>query len=41
MRLLEYEGKELFSKYGICVPAAKHTESESEAIEASKELGFP
>ena len=41
MRLLEYEGKQLFSKYGISVPAAKHTVSESEAIEASKELGFP
>src|SRR5215510_1187743 len=41
MRLLEYEGKELFSKYGIAVPAARHTKSESGAIEASKELGFP
>jgi succinyl-CoA synthetase beta subunit len=41
MRLLEYQGKELFSKYGIMVPAASLTETVSQAIKASKELSFP
>jgi len=41
MRLFEYEGKELFSKYGIPVPRSKLAEDESQAISAAAELGLP
>lgn len=41
MRLFEYQGKELFSKYGIPVPRSKLADSESQALSAVDELGLP
>jgi succinyl-CoA synthetase beta subunit len=41
MRLFEYEGKELFSKYGIPVPRSKLVHDESGAASAAAELGLP
>jgi succinyl-CoA synthetase beta subunit len=41
MRLFEYEGKELFSKYGIPVPRSKLAEDGSRAASAAAELGLP
>src|ERR1700691_4060203 len=41
MRLFEYQGKELFSKYGIPVPRSKLAENESQAVSAVDELGLP
>ncbi len=41
MRLFEYEGKELFSKYGIPVPRSKLAHDESQVLSAVDELGMP
>jgi len=41
MRLFEYQGKELFSKYGIPVPRSKLAGSVSQALSAVEELGLP
>jgi succinyl-CoA synthetase beta subunit len=41
MRLLEFQGKELFSQYGISVPAASLVNSRDEAIQAAANLGYP
>jgi succinyl-CoA synthetase beta subunit len=41
MRLLEFQGKELFSQYGISVPAASLVNSRDEAIQAATKLGYP
>jgi succinyl-CoA synthetase beta subunit len=41
MRLFEYQGKELFSKYGIPVPRSKLVEDPSQAVSAAEELGLP
>jgi succinyl-CoA synthetase beta subunit len=41
MRLLEYQGKQLFSEYGIPVPVSQLAWDEQEAINASKKIGFP
>jgi succinyl-CoA synthetase beta subunit len=41
MRLFEYEGKELFSKYGIPVPRSKLAYNGSQVLSAVEELGLP
>ncbi len=41
MRLFEYQGKELFSKYGIRVPRSKLAGDESQALSAVEEIGLP
>ncbi|HET7147939.1 MAG TPA: ATP-grasp domain-containing protein [Candidatus Nitrosopolaris sp.] len=41
MRLLEFQGKELFSRYGILVPASSLVNSRDEAIQAASKLGYP
>ncbi|HEY7110299.1 MAG TPA: succinate--CoA ligase subunit beta [Nitrososphaeraceae archaeon] len=41
MRLLEYQGKELFSKFGIPIPPSVLVFDEKGALNASKSIGFP
>ncbi|MGB6674256.1 MAG: ATP-grasp domain-containing protein [Candidatus Nitrosopolaris sp.] len=41
MRLLEFQGKELFSQFGISVPAASLVNSRDEVIQAATKLGYP
>ena len=41
MDLLEYQGKELFSRNGMAVPSGRYAASVEEAVEAARELGFP
>jgi succinyl-CoA synthetase beta subunit len=41
MRLFEYEGKDLFSKYGIPVPRSRLAGDESQALSAVEEVGLP
>ena len=41
MKLLEYQGKELFRSYGIKIPNSVLAESVEEAIDGSKNIGFP
>ena len=41
MRLLEFQGKELLSQYGISVPAASLVNYRDEAIQAATKLGYP
>jgi succinyl-CoA synthetase beta subunit len=41
MRLFEYEGKGLFSRYGIPVPRSKLARDESQAISAVGDIGLP
>lgn len=41
MRLLEYQGKELFKKYGIPVPASVVVRSPDEVPAALKQVGLP
>jgi succinyl-CoA synthetase beta subunit len=39
--LLEYQGKQLFSKHGVPVPDGRPATSVAEAVEAAEELGYP
>ncbi|MFZ9669329.1 MAG: ADP-forming succinate--CoA ligase subunit beta [Solirubrobacterales bacterium] len=41
MDLLEYQGKELFSKHGLPVPAGKHAPTAESAVQAADEIGYP
>ena len=41
MRLFEFQGKELFSRYGIPVPRSRLADTESQALSAVDELGLP
>src|SRR5436190_5667604 len=41
MDLLEYQGKQLFSKHGVTVPEGRAASSVQEAVEAAEELGYP
>jgi succinyl-CoA synthetase beta subunit len=41
MDLLEYQGKQLFSKHGVPVPDGRPAATVAEAIEAAEELGYP
>jgi succinyl-CoA synthetase beta subunit len=41
MDLLEYQGKQLFSKHGVPVPEGKPAATVEEAVAAGEELGYP
>jgi succinyl-CoA synthetase beta subunit len=41
MDLLEYQGKQLFSKHGLPVPEGRHADTVAAAVEAAEELGYP
>jgi succinyl-CoA synthetase beta subunit len=41
MDLLEYQGKQLFARHGVPVPAGRHATSVEEAVRAAEEIGFP
>jgi succinyl-CoA synthetase beta subunit len=41
MDLLEYQGKELFARHGLPVPAGSHASTVDEAVAASDQLGYP
>ncbi|HJS64468.1 MAG TPA: ATP-grasp domain-containing protein [Nitrososphaeraceae archaeon] len=41
MKLLEYQGKEIFSSYSIKIPKSRLARNVYEAIEAAKDIGFP
>src|SRR5947207_3861830 len=41
MDLLEYQGKQLFSKHGVTVPEGRPATSVQEALEAAEEIGYP
>jgi succinyl-CoA synthetase beta subunit len=41
MDLLEYQGKQLFSSYGVPVPEGRRAETAAEGRSAAEELGFP
>ncbi|MFN8161855.1 MAG: ADP-forming succinate--CoA ligase subunit beta [Solirubrobacterales bacterium] len=41
MDLLEYQGKQLFARHGVPVPAGRHAASVEDAAEAAEEVGFP
>jgi succinyl-CoA synthetase beta subunit len=41
MDLLEYQGKQLFSKHGVPVPDGRPAASVEEAVAAGEELGYP
>src|SRR5579859_4623777 len=41
MDLLEYQGKQLFARRGVPVPAGLHATSVDEAVKAAEEIGFP
>lgn len=41
MDLLEYQGKQLFARHGVPVPAGKPASTVSEAVAAADEIGYP
>ncbi len=41
MDLLEYQGKQLFARHGIPVPAGKPASTVDEAVAAADEIGYP
>ena len=41
MDLLEYQGKQLFAKHGVPVPAGRPAKTVEEAVAAADELGYP
>jgi len=41
MDLLEYQGKQLFSKHGVPVPDGRPAAGVEEAVAAGEELGYP
>src|SRR6218665_581943 len=41
MDLLEYQGKQLFSKHGVPVPDGRPAKTVDEALAAADELGYP
>src|SRR5262245_48089457 len=41
MDLLEYQGKQLFARHGVPVPAGRHASSVDEAVAAADEVGYP
>jgi succinyl-CoA synthetase beta subunit len=41
MDLLEYQGKQLFARHGVPVPAGKPARTVGEAVAAAEEIGYP
>jgi succinyl-CoA synthetase beta subunit len=41
MDLLEYQGKQLFARHGVPVPAGKPARTVEEAVTAAEEIGYP
>jgi succinyl-CoA synthetase beta subunit len=41
MDLLEYQGKQLFARHGVPVPAGKNAHSVDQALAAAEEIGYP
>ena len=41
MDLLEYQGKQLFSKHGVPVPEGRHATTVADAVDAAEQLGYP
>ncbi|MGH2981461.1 MAG: ADP-forming succinate--CoA ligase subunit beta [Solirubrobacterales bacterium] len=41
MDLLEFQGKQLFAKHGVPVPAGRHADGVQDAVRAAEEIGFP
>jgi succinyl-CoA synthetase beta subunit len=41
MDLLEYQGKQLFSKHGVPVPDGLHSATVDDAVAAANEIGYP
>ncbi|HEY1596463.1 MAG TPA: ATP-grasp domain-containing protein, partial [Thermoleophilaceae bacterium] len=41
MDLLEYQGKQLFSKHGVPVPQGSPASTVEEAVAAGEEIGYP
>jgi len=41
MDLLEYQGKQLFARHGVPVPAGKPAKTVDEAVAAAEEIGYP
>ncbi len=41
MDLLEYQGKQLFAKHGVPVPAGRHATTVEDAVAAANEIGYP
>src|ERR1700722_20889994 len=41
MDLLEYQGKQLFARHGVPVPAGAPARSVDEAVAAAEEIGYP
>src|SRR6202140_3094622 len=41
MDLLEYQGKQLFARHGVPVPAGQPARPVSEAVAAAEEIGYP
>jgi succinyl-CoA synthetase beta subunit len=41
MDLLEYQGKQLFARHGVPVPAGRHAASVDDAVRAAEAIGFP
>jgi succinyl-CoA synthetase beta subunit len=39
--LLEYQGKQIFSKHGVPVPEGRHATSVADAVAAAEEIGYP
>src|SRR5438270_12743349 len=39
--LLEYQGKQLFSKHGVPIPDGRPATTVEEAVEAAEDLGYP
>src|SRR5580693_8537939 len=41
MDLLEYQGKQLFARHGVPVPAGKPASTVEEALDAADDIGYP
>src|SRR5579875_4013387 len=41
MDLLEYQGKQLFARHGVPVPAGRRATTVQQAVDAAGEVGFP
>ncbi|HEX2087515.1 MAG TPA: ADP-forming succinate--CoA ligase subunit beta [Solirubrobacteraceae bacterium] len=41
MDLLEYQGKQLFQRHGVPVPAGRPADTPHEAVQAADEIGYP